>query len=393
MHELSRPELLITLVHGTWGRGFFPGRRREGRPPFWFEDGSPFLARLSAGIADIPHRIKPQLWSGANSIFERDRTAQLLAGYLAAEHAEHPLASQLIIAHSHGGNIALRALHHLQMRNGSRSEGPDSAYPLVATLATPFVEIHRADFGSRPFYIRVALTMAMLFVSLILAMGLLFLVMWLVPALTARMPSDGGLVIGVYDIIVCLAVGGVGWRWIVRDRQKQVAALENVTRLGELASAKRLLVIRAIDDEASLVLALGTILNYATERLIENLLYLFGVLTVVTLFGYKWWPGVFSMWAYPLSLAGFIVFTLLLFGALMVSRMVHGRELAISPMECQVNTQSAPDAADLSQIVTLVSRKYVKSLRHGIYEHENCASAISDWVRAQLGAAAPVESR
>jgi hypothetical protein len=153
-------------------------------------------------------------------------------------------------------------------------------------------------------------------------------------------------------------------------------------------------VIRAIDDEASLVLALGTILNYATERLIENLFYLFGVLTVVTLFGcYKWWPGVFSMWAYPLSLAGFIVFTLLLFGALMVSRMVHGRELAISPMECQVNTQSAPDAADLSQIVTLVSRKYVKSLRHGIYEHENCASAISDWVRAQLGAAAPVESR
>jgi hypothetical protein len=61
-------------------------------------------------------------------------------------------------------------------------------------------------------------------------------------------------------------------------------------------------------------------------------------------------------------------------------------------MECQVNTQSAPDAADLSQIVTLVSRKYVKSLRHGIYEHENCASAISDWVRAQLGAAPSVQS-
>jgi hypothetical protein len=76
----------------------------------------------------------------------------------------------------------------------------------------------------------------------------------------------------------------------------------------------------------------------------------------------------------------------------MVSRMVHGRELAISPMECQINTQSAPDATDLSQVVTLVSRKYVKSLRHGIYEHENCASAISDWVRAQLDAATSVQS-
>jgi hypothetical protein len=152
-------------------------------------------------------------------------------------------------------------------------------------------------------------------------------------------------------------------------------------------------VIRAIDDEASLILAFGTIMNYATRRLIENLLYVFGVLTLVLSFGYKWWPNVFSMWAYPLMLASFIVFTLVLFGALIIARMLHGRELAISPMECQINTQSAPDATDLSQIVTLVSRKYVKSLRHGIYEHENCASAISDWLRAQLGAATPVESR
>jgi len=28
--------------------------------------------------------------------------------------------------------------------------GADSANPLVVTLATPFIEIHRADFGERP---------------------------------------------------------------------------------------------------------------------------------------------------------------------------------------------------------------------------------------------------
>src|SRR5262245_31687878 len=54
--------------------------------------------------------------------------------------------------------------------------------------------------------------------------------------------------------------------------------------------------------------------------------------------------------------------------------------------ECQVNTHSAPDGVELSQIVTLVSHNYVKSLRHGIYEHEGCAKVISDWVRSQLGA-------
>ena len=53
-------------------------------------------------------------------------------------------------------------------------------------------------------------------------------------------------------------------------------------------------------------------------------------------------------------------------------------------MECQINTQSTPDAAGLSRIVTLVRRAYVKSLRHGIYDHEECAKSISDWIHSQL---------
>jgi alpha-beta hydrolase superfamily lysophospholipase len=89
------------------------------------------------------------LWTGKNSIRIRDETAQVLAKQLSAEHAEHPQATQLIIAHSHGGNIALRALHHLKQRDASQS----SAEPLVVTLATPFVEVHHADLGFfRPFF-------------------------------------------------------------------------------------------------------------------------------------------------------------------------------------------------------------------------------------------------
>src|SRR5262245_9707249 len=114
-------QLLITLVHGTWPRGFFPKiarfkqwvrrlmrRKRLGPPPFWFEEGSPFWARLSDELSDISRKITPLLWSGANSIVERDKTAHDLAEHLSVEHAEHPQATQLVIAHSHGGNIALR---------------------------------------------------------------------------------------------------------------------------------------------------------------------------------------------------------------------------------------------------------------------------------------------
>jgi hypothetical protein len=177
MSEIARHQLLITLVHGTWPRGFFrtffprivrfkqrvrelTRRQRRDPPPFWFEECSPFLARLSSELGDISYKIKPLLWSGENSIYERDKTAQVLAEHLSAEHAEHPQATQLVIAHSHGGNIALRALHHLHQRDASRSCGAESANPLVVTLATPFVEVQPADFGDRPTLVRLGVLLA-----------------------------------------------------------------------------------------------------------------------------------------------------------------------------------------------------------------------------------------
>jgi hypothetical protein len=80
---------------------------------------------------------------------------------------------------------------------------------------------------------------------------------------------------------------------------------------------------------------------------------------------------------------GCSAFAMVLFGMLMVARSAHGRELAVSPMECQINTQSTPDATG-TKIITLVRHTYVKSLRHGIYDHEDCAKTISDWVRFRL---------
>ena len=59
-------------------------------------------------------------------------------------------------------------------------------------------------------------------------------------------------------------------------------------------------------------------------------------------------------------------------------------------MECQINTQSTPDAMGLSKIITLVRQTYVKSLRHGIYDHEDCPKTISDWVRSRLYSPGPL---
>jgi hypothetical protein len=399
-----RHQLLITLVHGTWGRGFFPRRQRQNRHPLWFEEGSPFLARLSTELRDIPHKIRPFLWSGANSIFVRDKTAHALAEHLSAEHSEHPQATQIVVAHSHGGNIALRALHHLRQDDASHLCGSESANPLVVTLATPFIEVYQADFGRRPFYVRMALIILILVQissSLVgelvgapsagfewILFGLLVLIQEQQLGLTNEIVFRNEMVVS----ILCLALSALmGWWWVVRRapaRQKQLEALKNVTRLGEIVSAQRLLVIRAIDDEASLTLALGAIVNYVTARSITYLLLLYLVIMIVPFVALLIVSVVdLTEWLVigPVGLFyGCSAFAIVLLGVLMVSRTVHGRELARSPMECQVNTQSTPDGVGLSRIVTLVRRTFKKSLRHGIYDHEDCAKTISDWIHSQL---------
>jgi hypothetical protein len=390
-----RPQLLITVVHGTWPRGLFPKivrfkhwvrelmrRKRLGPLHFWFEEGSPFLDRLSAELDDIPHKIRPLLWSGANSIFVRDKTAHILAEHLSTEHAAHPEATQLIIAHSHGGNIALRALYRLQKRE-AWSDSTDTANPLVVTLATPFIEIHQADFGRRPLWIRGAVIYAMYVL-------LRLLVMWLFPS--ARSDNPLGALISLSipaTLIVTFLMFVIGWYWIqkrVTARQNQLEALSGATRLGVMAP-QRLLVIRAIDDEASLLLAFGTIINYLTTK---SIMITYGILATlvfsVPLLVFIFFSSWNSFWYKDVAelFCSAVIITLLVVFA--VSRLVHGQELAKSPMECQINTQSTPDAMGLSKIITLVRRTYVKSLRHGIYDHKDCPKVISDWVRSQLHA-------
>src|SRR4029077_18802808 len=108
----------IILVHGTWARGFFPKRREVSLYPpnkrWWFEEGSQFRAGLDVALkrASLDWQIRAFLWSGANSVHARDDAARELAGQLRKD-LDDPNGTAFIIAHSHGGNVALRALQHL----------------------------------------------------------------------------------------------------------------------------------------------------------------------------------------------------------------------------------------------------------------------------------------
>jgi hypothetical protein len=108
----------VILVHGTWGRGFFPSATEmfpdsendvpeEDDKARWFEPASWFRSSLVDWMRHygFTAQIKVFEWSGANSVFERDAAAKRLRDILAASEDE-----TTIIAHSHGGNVAMRAI-------------------------------------------------------------------------------------------------------------------------------------------------------------------------------------------------------------------------------------------------------------------------------------------
>lgn len=94
------------------------------------------LRRL--GADDVEFVDPPFRWSGCNSHEDRRAASIRLCEQLKKRQAQPHAPVQLVIAHSHGGNIALRAL----------ALSPDVGQKtLVVTLATPFLRFERQRAG------------------------------------------------------------------------------------------------------------------------------------------------------------------------------------------------------------------------------------------------------
>src|SRR5205085_2403634 len=108
----------------------------RGAEPRWFDETSLFRSRLSREITNsaIAAEIISFEWSGANSVFARSRAAESLRTMLLSRGQNR---SVTIIAHSHGGNVALRAV----------GQDYSHADTMVITLATPFLQIYPTTEG------------------------------------------------------------------------------------------------------------------------------------------------------------------------------------------------------------------------------------------------------
>ena len=116
---------VVTLVHGTWPRGWFNLDAAVG----WYDSKSLFCEALcSEGQPPtLVHRFK---WSGANSVSARSDAAKELRNELTKTIEEHQTATHWIVAHSHGGDVALRALRDKSAANHLSG---------LVCLSTPFL--------------------------------------------------------------------------------------------------------------------------------------------------------------------------------------------------------------------------------------------------------------
>jgi hypothetical protein len=259
--------LLVYLVHGTWGRGFRPDKTLLGRPrtaPIWSEPGSGFHDDLRAALLHrgFEPRLTPVHWPGSNSVFERDRVARFLARIFDDDVQADPTCRQLVIAHSHGGNIALDAVRHYRQ---SETEIQ------VVTLATPFVDLWTAmpvrdgnrytQAYNRAFYARDGLTrtrkaLSCLAATLVLAWAGIRL--GVLPSLEEMVVQGRMVWVAcmplVLDFVLTFALT---WTGAGEDELMRIPRLDAPRMPG--VSRCRMLVLRGADDEAGLALAGGTL--------------------------------------------------------------------------------------------------------------------------------------
>ncbi len=271
------PDAVVTLVPGTWAR----------KAAWTRTDSSLSSALTKAGCQVVPFE-----WSHSNCYRARTRAALGLARQLHGQFKENPGARQWVVAHSHGGNIALHAVRYLRK---SRADAPRVT---TVTLATPFIHARRRTFSGWSFFaLPVGCALVIALASSALAGGPHWRdwAYWVVLAVVA-LPA--------LEVLLCIGGAVMHWGFIGPGYRSRLIASAQSPQVGP----EDVVVVRAAGDEASAILAAGQFLGWISallNRLLTN-----------------WW-----LWAWF-----FIVF-----GVAVVSAMVgithsssHGFRLVIS---------------------------------------------------------------
>ena len=364
--------LQVVLVHGTWGRGLFRFRPIAQ----WCQEGSLFRYGLLRSFEGATPGVYPSIsvfgWSGANSIIERAKAADELAVHLRTKLTEN--APILIIAHSHGGNVALKAVGQLA--------GNRNIY--VCTLATPFFRLFESsrEYKMSESVFIILLSAGFSYLSNQAYSGLLAepskvtAAVWLLLTILLGLLISFRLASLLNKVLVNPPpkAGDHPTAWQLRPQILCEAAAFDAKALDD-----RLLILRGADDEAAMSLAVGAVTNRLLRFLydvsVTPALHVGYLVVLLCTFA-------FTLSASPVlvhiqyAIFGTTAFALILPS---VIRGVFGRDLVFGALRCDATYESAPDT-DSARIETLLFGAGDKRMIHKLYDNPATPDTIVKWM-------------
>lgn len=375
---------LITLVHGTFATN----------AP-WTQQNSQFCANLVKEL-DGQVTFLSFHWSGKNNNNSRIEASRDLLEELKRQQKEFPDYTKIIIAHSHGGNIAMYALRDLQDNN---------SYKLV-TMATPYLntEVRKFERSLNVHALHISAAVSALFI----------LVMTLAPRYILKLMPWLAIIKWYFLVIL---FGLLAWVWVDLAQRLEKWVLNKLLKKCKIIDASARLrgkeLILTSPETQFEVLAL---IDYSDEiklwfrflyRLWEPLFSLYDffirhirvvvfiLLTVTFIKVYiiddQWGkvPGLASLvlvsnygFAY-LALPMVTLILIVLLNFLKSNFIVLGRESYIEQLLIKTIPSNTPlGYRKLNFIQHNLGRKSLGVFKHSVYEHQVVTEDIADWVKS-----------
>lgn len=382
--------LIITLVPGTWGRNGFWGRKS--RKPRWFDPQSDFYRQLTKLLAErkFSHEISSLEWSCENSVYERDVAARQLAANLLEAAKNDNKSLQVVIAHSHAGNIALRAAEKCSTIADRLA---------IVTLASPFLQIRVGPLVSdHSTYLRA--TAGLILLSLLILFWALFelSIGWLFSVLT----------VSIFMILILIAtLVALTFRFLnFKPFEATNHLVDRLIGMGDAPTASerafklslaatydltnikpaRILIVRGIDDEAASAITIG---NFSSRTIALISSWIGTVCVFISVIGGYAFIAIMLFWKEHLTnfltyaaigsvtLCGLFLFLLT---SALACKAVYGRELFLGSALCDMSVNSAPDCSRENNLEIITLDAPASGLRHSIYNASSCLPEIVAWL-------------
>lgn len=275
--------LIVHTVHGTWPNGplgwrlWKPFRRLFHSSPNWYEKESDFCNEIEQKTS-ARLKIVPFEWDGKNSFTARARAASELRDHLNRWFLEENEAKHVIVAHSHGGTVAISATTNsfgTVLENDSANiDSIKSSLSGIITMATPFVA-WRA-FSMKKKGERVSLNVYRDIGNYISRYLSTTFIMYLFPLCLAIWWNFGFFKFALSFILLSY----LNLFFTTRSRHESFRKLV-ATQPNEPKYLFPLIALRAPRDEASLSIALSLSLDFIVKKLWLYALYLLVAANVI----------------------------------------------------------------------------------------------------------------